>query len=154
MFAGNDNDGPLVGTNASTMTLNVPIVTCPCWFVNLHETPVVPTAKRLPDGGVQSAPRVRPFSSSPYVAMLNVTTAPFGLVACTVMSGSVCGEGGGGGGASSKTSTTKESLAELPRESLALQFTVVEPTANVEPDAGEHATLTEPSTRSFADAEY
>ena len=35
----------------------------------------------------------------------------------------------------------KVQLATLPDESVAMQVTVVRPTANVEPDAGEQATV-------------
>ena len=45
---------------------------------------------------------------------------------------------------------TKEPLAVLLRESLALQFTVVVPVEKVDPDAGVQTTATEPSTRSIA----
>ena len=42
------------------------------------------------------------------------------------------------------TLTVKEQLAELPDESVAVQFTVVVPTANVVPLCGEHARPTIP----------
>ena len=43
--------------------------------------------------------------------------------------------------------------AELPALSFAEQDTVVVPNGNVEPEAGVHVTVTEPSTRSVAEAE-
>ena len=44
-------------------------------------------------------------------------------------------------------------LAVLPCASAAEQLTAVVPIANVVPEAGEQFTATEPSTRSFAEAE-
>ena len=42
------------------------------------------------------------------------------------------------------TLTVKEQLTVLPDVSVAVQLTVVVPTANVEPLAGEHTTLATP----------
>lgn len=42
------------------------------------------------------------------------------------------------------TVTVKEQLAVLPDASVAVQLTVVEPTANVDPLCGEHARPTTP----------
>jgi hypothetical protein len=54
---------------------------------------------------------------------------------------------------SSPTVTVKLPLAEFA-PSLALQFTVVDPIGNVEPDAGLQETDTEPATASVALTEY
>jgi hypothetical protein len=57
------------------------------------------------------------------------------------------------GGVESDTSTVKEPFPTLLWLSVALQFTVVVPNPNVEPDDGKQFTVTAPSTRSEADAE-
>jgi hypothetical protein len=50
--------------------------------------------------------------------------------------------------------TSKCPVAVLPLESEAEQFTCVVPRGNVDPDEGEQAMATLPSTLSFADALY
>jgi hypothetical protein len=50
----------------------------------------------------------------------------------------------------SVTVTAKLEVAWLPAASAAVQSTVVTPTGNVEPDAGRHETVGEPSARSVA----
>src|SRR5260370_24712880 len=54
------------------------------------------------------------------------------------------------GGVVSRTVTWNEPVAVLPWASLALQFTVVRPSGNEEPELGVHVTPTVPSTRSVA----
>jgi hypothetical protein len=54
------------------------------------------------------------------------------------------------GGVVSSTTTGNVPVAWLPCESVAVQTTVVVPSANLEPDAGLHATATAPSTVSVA----
>ena len=56
------------------------------------------------------------------------------------------------GGVVSTTETSKDAAAALPRASAAEHVTVVEPSANVAPEAGAHDGVTAPSTRSDADA--
>ena len=56
------------------------------------------------------------------------------------------------GGLVSWTVTVKLPFAVLLCASVALQFTVVVPSAKVLPEAGEQDTGTEPSTRSVEDA--
>ena len=46
--------------------------------------------------------------------------------------------------------TRNEQAARLPAASLAVQFTVVEPVLNVEPDGGSHCTVTPAGTLSAA----
>ena len=50
----------------------------------------------------------------------------------------------------SLTVTVNEQLAELPDPSLTVQFTVVTPFGNVEPDAGEHTGVLTPEQLSVA----
>jgi hypothetical protein len=54
------------------------------------------------------------------------------------------------GGVVSTTVTVNEACAVLPRVSVAVQFTVVVPSGNVDPDAGVQLTGRGPSTRSVA----
>src|SRR3989304_3235465 len=54
----------------------------------------------------------------------------------------------------STTFTINEPVDVFPAVSVAEQSTVVEPSGNVEPEAGEHDGATSPSTRSVAVAEY
>ena len=56
------------------------------------------------------------------------------------------------GAAVSATTTENEPLLELPCASAAVHVTVVEPSENVAPEAGEHVVATAPSTRSVAEA--
>ena len=51
-----------------------------------------------------------------------------------------------------ETVTLNDADATLPALSAAEQITVVAPDGNVEPEVGVHATGTEPSTRSVAEA--
>ncbi len=77
---------------------------------------------------------------------VNVVILPDGPVASTVMlDGNVSA-----GGVISRTVTVNVPVAELPRVSEAEQVTVVVPSANVEPEAGEQVTGRERSTRSVA----
>jgi hypothetical protein len=77
-----------------------------------------------------------------------MTTAPPGLVACTVISdGSV-----NVGGDLSATVTLEEAEPKLPALSATEHVTVVEPNANVEPDEGVQVGVKEPSTASNAEA--
>ena len=75
--------------------------------------------------------------------------APFGPVASTVIDAGTVTTGG----VVSRTVTSKEPLAELFDESVAVQVTVVEPIGNVAPLGWSHDGAMLPSTRSFADAE-
>jgi hypothetical protein len=54
------------------------------------------------------------------------------------------------GGVVSCTSTVVVAVPVLPALSVALHVTVVEPSGNVEPEAGAHVGVTLPSTRSDA----
>src|SRR3990172_591438 len=54
----------------------------------------------------------------------------------------------------STTFTINEPVDVFPAVSVAEQSTVVEPSGNVEPEAGEHDGATSPSTRSVEVAEY
>jgi hypothetical protein len=99
-----------------------------------------------PEAGVQVA-GIEPSTRSEAEAE-KMTTAPPGLVACTVISdGSV-----NFGGVLSATVTLKEAEPMLPALSVTEHVTMVEPTMNVEPDAGVQVGVKEPSTASNAEA--
>jgi hypothetical protein len=76
-----------------------------------------------------------------------LTATPFGFSVCTVI---LPGRESVGATLSS-TVTEKLPEAVLPDLSLAAQLTLVVPTGKVEPEAGEHDTLTAPSTESNAE---
>jgi hypothetical protein len=119
----------------------------PALSVAEQVTVVVPDGNVEPEAGAQVT-GTEPSTRSEAEAE-NVTTAPPGLVACTVISdGSV-----NAGGVVSTTVTLKEAEPVLPALSVAEQDTLVEPKAKVEPEAGVQVTGTEPSMRSEAEAE-
>src|ERR1044071_3817642 len=137
MWAGSDNAGAVVST---TLMMNVKSV---------QTTVVVPRGNVEPEAALQ-APAGRPLKSSgPVPEELNVTVAPFGPVASTVIVCSVFG-GGGGGDDCSTTLISNDPCAELPFESLAEQLTHVVPRGNFDPDAGAQVTGIDPSTLSSA----
>jgi hypothetical protein len=112
-----------------------------------QDTFVVPNGNVEPDAGVHVT-GTEPSTRSEAEAE-NVTTAPLELVACTVISdGSV-----NVGGVLSTTFTLKEAEPVIPALSVTVQVTLVEPSANVEPDAGVQVGVKTPSTRSEAEAE-
>ena len=74
-------------------------------------------------------------------ALLTVPEGPESIV----VSGGVVSCGGGG-----TTVTLKVEVARLPELSVAEQVTVVSPSANLVPEAGEQSTVTEVSTLSVA----
>jgi hypothetical protein len=111
-------------------------------------TVVEPTGKVEPDDGLQLG--VRAPSRSSVAEAEKVTVVPLGELVLAVT-----GELGTetAGGVESDTVTVKEPFPTLLWLSVALQFTVVAPNPNVEPDVGEQFTVTDPSTMSEADAE-
>jgi hypothetical protein len=118
----------------------------PCESVAVQLTVVVPIANVAPDG-VEQDGATEPSTTS-FAAAAYVTTAPAGDVASTVIdSGTVTV-----GAVVSVTTTTKLALLVFACASVAVQSTVVEPTAKVEPEGVEQDGVTDPSTRSVADA--
>ena len=110
----------------------------------LQLTVVCPNGKVEPEAGVH-ATASGPSTASVALAA-KVATAPFGPSAVTVIGpGTVIT-----GGVVSCTVTVNVSVRLWCWESWAVQLTVVLPSANVEPEAGVHATGTGPSTRSAA----
>src|SRR5205809_6654310 len=116
----------------------------PCASVAVHVTVVLPSAKVLPEAGVELT--VTSPSTISSALAVKVTTAPAALVASAVMSaGTVIA-----GGVMSRTVTVKLPVALLPCASVAVAFTVVVPSAKVLPEEGVELTATVPSTISGA----
>ena len=136
------------GVVSRTVTVKLPLAVLLWASVAEQFTVVVPRANVLPEAGEQltaTGPSTRSLADAEYE-----TAAPDGPVASAVIfAGSVRV-----GGVVSRTVTVKLPLAVLLWASVAEQFTVVVPRANVLPEAGEQLTATGPSTRSLADAEY
>jgi hypothetical protein len=141
MFDGAVTTGGVVTTTV-TAKLAAPVL--PCVSVAVHVTVVVPMANVLPDAGVHvtgSVPSTRSIADAVYA-----TTAPLGPVAGAVMLGGTVTTGD----VVLKTVTAKVALDLLPWASVAAQFTVVVPIANVAPEAGVHTGVIAPSTSSIA----
>jgi len=119
-----------------TVTVNVFDAEPPREFVKEHVTVVVAMANVEPFAGVQLA-LPDPSTVSVHVGVdVNVTAAPEGDVASTVMfAGTLIV-----GRLLPTTCTVKLFVALFPAASVAEQFTVVVPIGNAEPDAGEHVT--------------
>ena len=96
------NDLLMVG-GPTTVTRNDLLVVWPSESVALHVTVVVPIGNVAPLGGVQVAGRE---PAKPVAVAANVTTAPAGPVAATVMSAGTVTVGG--------SATTSVALAALP----------------------------------------
>lgn len=126
------------------MTRNDPAAVLPAPSVELQFTVVAPSANVDPEPG-EHVTAVLPLTTSPALA-LNATTRPATLVASALI-----GDGSESVGAVvSRTVTVNEPLPVLPAASVELQFTVVAPGANVEPEAGAHANAGLPLTASLA----
>jgi hypothetical protein len=113
-----------------------------------HFTVVTPTANAAPDAGRHDVP-TEPSTRSSAVAAY-VTMRPDGPFASAVTSAGRPRTGA----VVSTTLISNDALPVLLRLSVAEQLTVVVPSANVEPEAGEQLGVSAPSTRSAADAEY
>jgi hypothetical protein len=132
MFAGNCNVGGTT-VNGVTVTVKVADELMPSLFVAVHVTVVVATANVDPDAGTHDTGSV-PSLKSLAVGSVNVTTAPELLVAAVVISAGTPAIVG----AVSITVTMNDPDAVPPSASVATQFTVVVPNANVDADAGVH----------------
>ena len=131
---------------SSTVTVKLPVDVLLCESVAEQLTVVVPNANVLAEAG-EHATKTEPSTMSNDEAV-NVTTAPDELVASAAIFAGKFRVGG----VVSSTVTVKLPLAVLLCASVAEQLTVVAPNANVPAEAGEHATKTEPSTRSEDEA--
>src|SRR4029078_3515346 len=106
------------------------------------------SGKVTPEAGAHVT--VGPGSTESVTPTVYETTAPEPLVAsATIVPGSARL-----GSVESPTTMSNESLVVLPVASVALQWTVVVPNGNAEPEAGAHETTGAPSTASVAVAPY
>jgi hypothetical protein len=117
-----------------TVTLNVPEPTLSCVSLAVHVTPVVPTGKRLPEGGMHATGRSPSTRSSADAA--NVTTAPAGSSVSTLKSAGIVMTGG----VVSRILTSK-SRASCSAWNVATHWTIVRAIGNVEPDGGAQLTV-------------
>jgi hypothetical protein len=117
----------------------------------VQSTVVVPKGNVAPDAGVHVTDTLFPSTVSVAPGVVKVTDTPPGPVASLVMS---AGGSPTFGGVVSTTLTVKDADELLVCESDAVQVTVCGPRPRVAPEAGEQLTGTEPSTASFAEAEY
>jgi hypothetical protein len=114
---------------SATVTVNDAVPVLLCRSVAEHVTVVVPIGKTLPEVGLHVVGRV-PSNRSSALAE-NATAAPAGDVASAVMlAGTVTI-----GAVLSVTVTVNVFVVALPRLSVAVQLTVVVPSANVLPEA-------------------
>src|SRR6266571_1396767 len=141
MFAGTVTAGGVV---SCTVTLKLWLAVSPRVSLAVHVTIVCPIANVEPDAGLHTTGRL-PSTRSVAVGAGHDAVAPVGPVASTVMS---LGIPLNAGGVVSCTVTVKLPVPVLLCTSFAEQFTVVVPSANVEPDAGAHVGAIEPSTMS------
>jgi len=133
------------GVLFSTVTVKEPVAVLPALSDAEQDTVVVPNGNVEPEAGLQvtsTDPSIRSEAEGE-----KVTAAPPGPVPCMVMSDGSCRVGG----VRSTTVTLKEPEPVLPALSVTEQVTVVEPKANVEPDAGEQFGASGPSTLSTAE---
>jgi translation initiation factor IF-1 len=148
MSEGTLTTGAVVSTSVTVTRKDAePVLLCAS--VAVHVTVVVPTAKVEPEAGEHDTP-TEPSTLSLADAE-NDTFFPEGdVVVVEMFEGTLTA---GGVVSTSVTVTWKEAEPVLLCPSVALQVTVVVPTAKVAPEAGEHDTPREPSTLSLADAE-
>src|ERR1041385_6948584 len=117
------NTGP---SRSATVTWNVPCAKLPCASVALHGTIVVPSGNVEPDDGVHVT--TSEMSTRSDALALQVAIAPDGPVALIVKSPGSVSEGA----VVSCTVTVKLNVPHC---------TVVVPSGNVEPEAGEHVAV-------------
>jgi hypothetical protein len=141
MSAGTLTEGLVVSL---TVTVNEPEAVLPRVSDVEQLTVVVPSGNVEPEAGVQLTDRV-PSTRSVAVAV-NVTILPDALVASAMMfDGSVRV-----GAVVSLTVIVNDAVPVFPAASVAEQLTVVVVIGKVEPDAGLHVAVIEPSTLSVA----
>ena len=136
---------------STTVTLKLPVLVLPVLSVAEQLTMVCPIGNNEPEAGKQVT-GTEPSTASRAEAV-KVTTAPEAFCAGTFISAGNVKTGGTLSITIKFTVTWKLPVAVLVWVSVAEQFTVVCPMGNNEPDAGEQFTVTEPSTRSVAEAE-
>ena len=129
-----------------TVTGSVALPVLPAASVEEHETVVVPTANFVPDAGEHVI--AGEASTLSLTVAVYVTATPAGSVVVTLEGPLTLTVGA----VMSLTVTANVPTVDI-FPSVALQLTVVEPRANVEPDTGVQLTGTGPTTASDAEAE-
>jgi hypothetical protein len=144
IVAGTVTTGAVVSRTVTVKLLDpvLPAVSCA-----VQVTVVVPIAKVLPEDGEQLVATLP--STSSLAEAENVADAPLAPVASFVIGAGTVTTGE----TPSVTVTLKESLAEFPESSVAVQVTVVWPTGKVLPDALLHEIEGLVSTLSLAETE-
>jgi hypothetical protein len=140
MSEGTVTDGAVRSVTVTTKPL---LALLRCESVAVQLTVVVPTGKPEPEAGVQLGaidPSTRSDAVAANVTGVDTPVASFVMSAGTVNNGAVW----------SVIVTTKLPFALLPCGSVAVQPTVVGPTAKADPDAGEQDGTIGPSTASMA----
>ena len=127
-----------------TVTLKDALLRLPAVSVAVQSTVVVPSGKVLPEAGVQLG--VTLASTLSVAVALKLATAPLASIAAIVI---LLGTSNTGA-VLSCTVTVKPVFAPLPATSVAVQATVVVPSANRLPDTGAQFTLAIPDVASLA----
>jgi len=131
---------------STTVIVNEPLPVLLCLSVALHTTVVVPTANVDPD--VREQVGATGPSRASVADTLKVAVAPLDDCASTFNAPGTLTTGGVV--STSVTLTVNEPVLTLPCASAARHATLVSPTGNVAPDAGEQDGAMEPSTMSVA----
>jgi hypothetical protein len=133
-----EGHGPTVGASSSTtVTVKVHVPVLPAASVAEQVTVVVPNAKVEPDAGEHVGVKA-PSQLSVAVAVKLTTAVQTPVsVPCVMLDGHVTT-----GASVSVMVTVKAHVAVLPEASVAVQVTVVVPTAKQVPEAGEQLTVT------------
>jgi hypothetical protein len=130
------------GSVSVTVTENVQLELLPAASVAVHTTLVVPFGKLNPDAGTHTIEPPKQLSVKLAVKLTLVVHCP-GAALTVMLSGQL------GTGRSSSVTVTENGQLATPQPLEAVQFTVVEPTANAVPDAGVHTTVGEGVPEAF-----
>jgi hypothetical protein len=125
------------GSVSVTVTVNAHRLVLPAASVATQLTVVTPFGKVEPDSGVQTVVTPGQLSAAVTVKVTFAAEHWPGSVERTMFAGQVIASGW-----ASLTMTVKEHRFVLPVESVAMQFTVVTPFGNVEPDGGVQTVVT------------
>jgi hypothetical protein len=135
------------GVRSATVTGKVAVPVFPAASRAVQVTTVVPIGKPLFEGGEQMTTGIAPLTRSKAVGRVYPRVVPALVFASKVGS---AGTFENAGAVVSTTFTLKLALDVLPVESRPVQLTVVEPSANVVPEAGVQLTAGAGSTLSTA----
>jgi hypothetical protein len=132
------------GVVSATATVKEHVEVFPPPSVAVQVTVVAPSGNVEPDAGTQAT--VAEPQSSVAVGVWKATTAEHPAALAVTFSGQVID-----GAVASRTVTENEQEAVLLAASVAVQVTVVVPTAKVDPEAGAHVTDASPEQEPVAD---